>query len=145
MVLVRQIMITEPNYRMSSDDGSPAVEDFMPPDHPSLWYVLAYRGDLLLGMWAFLPENSVSWDVHTRLLPVAYGRWGLAAAKELAKWIWENTPCRRITTKVPSFNRLALAFAKKAGMVEMGVNPKSFLKGGVLYDQILLGMSKEVA
>lgn len=149
--LIRRIMAHPRVYPHITDDGCPPVEEFHPIENPDVWYVLV-RSDSgprslgfsdAIGMWVFVPQNHICWEVHTCLLPVAYGELGAAAAKQMATWVFTNTRCRRIVTNVPECNRLALRFAKRAGMVEFGRNEKSFLKGGVLFDQIMLGLTKE--
>jgi hypothetical protein len=92
-------------------------------------------------MWMLHPQTSVCWEIHTVLLPCAWGARGMQAALELPDWIWERTTCRRIVTHVPSNNRLALRFAKEAQMTQYGINEKSYLKNGVLLDQACLGIS----
>lgn len=142
--LIRQTMTTPAIYRMIGDDSSPAVEDFRPPEHELIRYVLAYDGDELLGCFIFTPESSACLQVHTCLLPIApliAGR-SLAAARGVIQWIWETTGYCRIVTRVPDFNRLALRFALKAGMVEFGVNPMSYRKNGILQGQTYLGIGK---
>jgi len=144
MGLVREIMTIPAIYRAISDDSRPPIEQYEPPDHPAIWYLLAYDGDDLLGLWVLVPENSICWDVHTCLLPLALGVKGrsVAAARGAIQWVWKNTDCRRLVTKVPAFNRLALRFSRESGMKEYGLNPKSYLKDGALHDQILLGVSR---
>ena len=89
------------------------------------------------------PHNAICWEIHTCLLPNAWGERGRRAARLLPEWIWQHTPCRRIITNVPDNNRLALRFALAAGMTEIGVNAASFLKNGKLRDQTLLGISPQ--
>jgi RimJ/RimL family protein N-acetyltransferase len=125
-----------------SDDGSPPAKDWRPPEGEHIWYVTAWDDDELLGLWMFHPQNAVCWEVHTCLLPTAWGEQAIAAARALPEWIWKHTPCRRIVTNVPSSNRLALRFAIRAGMKIYGVNRESYLKGGKLCDQVCLGLSE---
>ena len=143
---IRKIMTHPRIYPYISDDGSPAPEEFRPYEHEMIWYITVHdkrdEGTDLLGLWMFIPENTICWEVHTALLPCAWGPKGQLAARMLPAWIWAHTPCRRIITNVPSTNRLALHFAYKAGMKIYGVNRQSFLKNGVLCDQICLGISK---
>jgi RimJ/RimL family protein N-acetyltransferase len=140
--LVRRIITTPQVYRHLTDDACPPAEEFQPVNHPSVQYVLAFNDAELLGMWMAVRTNAVTVEVHTCLLPSAWGERALAAARAFSAWIWANTPCRRITTTVPAYNRLALRFAERAGMTQFGVNPASFLKSGTLHDQILLGLSR---
>lgn len=145
---IRNILVHPRIYPHISDDYSPAREDYYPVEHESVWYVVARdvhdNGTDLLGLWMLIPQNGVCWEIHTALLPCAWGPEGLAAARMLPAWIWENTPCRRIITNVPTSNRLAFHFALKAGMHVFAVNEASFLKGGVLMDQVMLGLSAPV-
>lgn len=148
-VLVTMVLSHPKIYDAIADDGCPAREQFTFQTRPGLWPIVASDGPELLGLFLFEPRNAVEWTVHTCLLPNAWGRKrdgggrALAAAKGVIQWIWQNTTCRRITTHVPEYNRLALRFAKQAGLIEYGFNPKSWVKHGRLHGQIELGISKE--
>ena len=144
--LVREVFTHPKLWPHLSDDGSPAPEDYYPPEHEAIWYVTVRDisedgGQELLGLWMLHPENTITWQIHTALLPRAWGARATQAALELPAWIWEHTPCRRIVTNVPENNRLALAFAFGAQMQLYGINERSWLKGGKLWDQICLGLS----
>ena len=141
--IVRRVMTHPQVWPHISDDGSPAHQDYRPPEGEHIWYVLAWdNGKELLGLWMFHPQNAVCWEVHTCLLPNAWGERAHIAARALPEWIWQHTPCRRIVTHVPENNRLALRFALKAGMTIFGCNKASYLKHGRLCDQLCLGLSK---
>ena len=140
--LVRKVMTHPAIYPHISDDSSPPAAEYRPIEHESVWYVAAYDGAELLGIWMFVPQNAVCWEVHTCVLPSAWGDRGLLAARLLPLWIWANTPCRRIISNVPATNRLAMNFAAKAGMHLFAVNEDSYLKYGQLCDQALFGLSK---
>lgn len=143
MKLVREVMCHPKVYPFISDDGSPAIEDFQPIDNPALLYLLCMDGKELLGVWMFIPQNSVTVEVHTCLLPGHGFRRAREAAKGAAEWIWANYPgCHRIVTNVPKPNWIAREFAEAAGMTLYGSNPSSISQNKVLYDQDLLGMSR---
>jgi RimJ/RimL family protein N-acetyltransferase len=128
-------------YRQISDDGSPPPEEFQPSDHPAVTYLMAYQGEELLGLYVLVPHNSVCWEAHVAMLPRAWGR-ARAATRALFAWLWTHTPCRRLVASIPESNRLALALARETGMRVFGFNEKSFLRGGRLEGQILLGLSR---
>jgi len=146
--LIRDIITHPKLWPHLSDDLTPPASQFRPVESPLIWYVLPYyhrsseEAPDLLGMWMFVPQTSICWEVHTALLPVAWGPLGQMAARLLPGWMWANSQCRRIVTNVPSPNRLALRFAIKAGMKIYGCNRQSYLKNGVLCDQLCLGLSK---
>ena len=143
--LVRRILTHPRIYKYISDDYSPSADEYRPVKSEAVWYVVVRDrhtgGSDLLGLWMFVPMNGICWEVHTCLMPCAWGDVGLEAARQLPAWIWRHTPCRRIITNVPATNRLALHFALKAGMRVYGINKASYLKDGKLCDQTCLGLS----
>ena len=140
--LIRAIATHPRVWDAISDDYTPHKEGWEPIKHSAVWYVLVKDGDELLGMFTFVPENAICWKVHTCMLPCAYGPTAQRAAKGIIQWIWEHTKCVRIITDVPAYNQLALRYAERADLERYGVNPRSYMKRGVLQDQILLGISK---
>lgn len=140
--LIRSILTHPKIYPHISDDGSPPREEYRPVESDAIWYVVVRDCGEVLGLWMFVPLNTITYEIHTALLPKAWGSRAIQAALELPDWIWQNTPCRRIVTHVPSPNRLALRFALAAGMEMFGIDKASYLKNGVLCDQFCLGMSR---
>lgn len=140
--LIRKVFTDPAIYPHITDDSCPSPDQWQPTMHEAVWYVLVKDGDELLGVWMLVPHNAICYEIHTCLLPASWGARAEQAAKELAAWVWDNMPARRVITNVPRCNRLALRFAKRAGMTEFGVNKRSFLKHGQLHDQIMLGISK---
>lgn len=139
---IRAIMTSETIYPQITDDFSPGPEEFRPPESPLIWYVLAKDGEEILGLFMFVPRNGVCFEVHNYLLPNSWGERAKEAGKGVLEWIWKNTECRRVFGTTPAYNRLAVKFAIGAGMELIGVNRASILKGGMLHDQVLTGMSR---
>jgi RimJ/RimL family protein N-acetyltransferase len=124
------------------DDACKTPEDLKVFIGGPLLYLGAYEGPGYLGLFATHPHNLVTYEIHTCLLPRAWGEKALRAARAVVAWLFENTPCRRLITSVPEGNDLALHLAIKAGLIVYGVNPSSFMRHGQLLDQTLLGVSK---
>lgn len=144
--LIRSIIVSDKRlYEGMADDTCPAMEDFQLPEDPAVWYVLVREEGAILGFWALIPKSEDCAEVHTCLRPCAWGYKARAAAREMAQWIWVNTPFSRLTTMVPSYNRTALMFAKVSGMKENGLQREHYLKNGKLHDLIHLAMLKPEA
>lgn len=141
--LIRSIITNPRVYPWLTDDSSPSREDFQPTIHPLVWYVLVWDEKELLGLFMLTGQGAACVEVHTCLLPNAWGERTVAAARGMSRWVWENTRSNRIITHVPIFNRLARRLAIQAGMRQFGLNEKSFLKRGQLYDQMLFGITRE--
>ena len=143
MGLIREIMTSSEVYPYITDDGSPLKEDFDPIDNDSIYYLLVMGEGLLYGLYMLHPHNSVTYEIHTCLLRTCRGKKADKAAKEVLKWIFSYTPCLKVVTHVPESNKPALKYAQRAGLIIEGVNRESFLKGGKLYNQVLLGITRE--
>ena len=128
--LIKAVMRTPAIYRHISDDGSPPADEYRPIESEAIWYLVAWDGNTLLGLWMLVPTNSICFEIHTCLLPHAWGERAHRAAQVMLAWVWENTGCQRIITNVPVDNRLAFHFALNAGMEVYGKNEDSFLKTG---------------
>lgn len=138
--LVRKICTHPDIYKNISDDGSPNPEDFDPIDPIIAIYALLDDGEMIGGVFILLQTNAVCYDLHTCILPHWWGGKSFEAARCFLDWVPKETQCKKLITWVPEFNRIALKFALKAGFKKEGLNEKSYLKDGVLYDQTLLGL-----
>jgi RimJ/RimL family protein N-acetyltransferase len=130
-------------YPHISDDFSPPPDEADTAINDAAIYLGAFRGDSYLGLFLLHAHNGVLFEVHTCLLPAAWGDNALACASGCITWAFQHTPCRRLITSVPTDNPLAHRLAVRAGMSEFGRNPRSILRGGQLLDQVLLGISKD--
>jgi RimJ/RimL family protein N-acetyltransferase len=144
-VLIRSILTDPRIYGHVACDSCPSPRDFhIQEDTPHL-FVLLRVGGKPQGVWMF-EKRGTEYEVHTALKREAYGGVAHEGALRMAEWLWNNTDCERLTTRVPVQNRLALAFAKAAGMKEYGISEKSFLKNRIMHDQVLLALDRpEVA
>lgn len=125
------------NWDMATDDGAPEREFYFPPFGDSVMWVKVEDS----GVFLLEKKNHILYEVHTILLPCARGR-AVEIGKAALDWAWNNTPAQRIVTSVPEYNPLALRLALRVGFTVYGINPLSFSKDGVLFDQTLLGLSK---
>jgi hypothetical protein len=140
--LMKRIITTPEVWPFVSDDFSGDPESFQVPSDPRIWNMLVIDDEALLGAFVFVPRSGICWEVHTLMLPGHGAARAAQASREMAAWIWANTPCLRIITEVPDFNPLAFKFAVQAGMVQFGRNERCVMKFGELHDEILLGMNK---
>lgn len=130
-------------YPHISDDGCPDADALHVVVDGPMHYLGAFAGEVFLGLFVAHAHNFVLYEVHTCLLPHAWGPRALDAARGVVAWIFGNTPCQRLVTSVPQGNDLALQLARRAGLEVYGLNPRSLMRGGRLLDQTLLGISRE--
>ena len=133
--------VTHPAIWPHVSDDSCKVDDYTPHMNGVLW--LEVVEDQSLGVYLVHPHNSVTYEIHTCLLPIAWGSKARQAGKLVLDWMFANTPCQKVITQVPQTNALALRYAKRCGMVVEGNNRQSFLKNGQLLDMTQLGITKK--
>lgn len=121
-----------------TDDGAPDRDLYFPPINEGIMWVKVDD----YGVFMLAKQNHVTYEVHTILLPCARGK-AVEIGKQALEWAFLNTDAKRIITNVPSCNPLALRLARSVGFKDIGINELSFQKNGVLYDQFVLGISKE--
>ena len=159
--LIRAIVTHPRLWPHVGDDFTPCADAWRPEFAPYLLYLLCkdahepLRGgrdeaallsepktpEDVLGLWLFVIRGAC-WETHACMLPGVWGAQATRCAREMFAWLWRSTPCRRLIASIPAYNRPALAFAARIGMTRFAVNERSYLRDGVLYDQILFGLSR---
>jgi len=122
------------------DDAAKHIDPklFFPP-MAGVVYVKAGEYGLLIGK----PLNYLNYDVHIALLPCARGR-SIEICRSAVNWFLglSDKPVR-LTASIPSNKSMVIRLAQNIGMEFIGINKRSYMKDGVLYDQHLYGISKE--
>jgi RimJ/RimL family protein N-acetyltransferase len=115
------LILTHPKlYPWIADDFFPAPENYWPNESESIWRLLVFDDDDCLGLITTHPINPLLWEVDHALLPKCWGSRAREVGRAFEAWLWENTPAEKAVGFTPSCNRLALAYAKRAGMTEAG-------------------------
>lgn len=139
MAVVRSILSHPRVWQHLHDDG---MQEPSPVDHEGFFWMLV-ADDEPAGVFLLHAHNTICYEVHTALLPRIWGTGANEAYQLCAAWVFEETPCLKVITHVPTYNLRALAFAERCGFCREGLNRASFLKEGKLLDRHLLGLTKE--
>lgn len=139
MATVRAILSHPAVWPHIHDDGATEPD---PLDHEGLIWLMVSNPEPT-GCFLFHAHNSVTFEVHTCLTPALWGPKAREAARLAREWIFTNTSAQKLITHVPAYNAVALRFALHNGFVREGLNRASFLRGGELLDQHLLGLTKK--
>ena len=137
--IVNMILTDDSIYPFITDDGSLEVNDFNVA--PFLINDKVYFLGDDKSCFIFIPKNSITYDLHSNVLPEAR-KDSVKLVKYAAGFMFHETPCMKIITWVPEYNRRALNFAFKSGASFEGISHAGFLKNGKLYDEYLFGMTK---
>ena len=143
--LIRSIAAHPRLYRHLHDDFAPPRDEWTPIVHELVSYMVAYKDGKPIGLFIVSAHSPVLWEIHECFLPEAWGEQSISATIQFREWIWKESACQRLFGQIVESNRLALRFAKAAGMSQFGMHPKSFMKHGRMQDQILVGLSRPEA
>jgi len=127
-----------------SDDSDVDVETWLPRlDEDSRWYV-AKEGNTTLGVFWMERKNFATWEAHANVRPANWGsKRGTEICRAAIKVMAEDTGARKIISLIPDCSPATQEMATAIGFEEEGVQSKSWLKGGVLYDQKHYGMTRK--
>lgn len=139
-----RLLMTQPEiYRHSADDYHPDPEKWRPIESDFVVYLVARDAAGLFGFGAFVPRTWSCYEAHLGFLRRSFGSQALDSYRSMLAWMWQNKPrAARIVGEIDVANRRAIAFAKRAGFSEYGLNPRSWFKGGTLRDRVCLGISR---
>jgi RimJ/RimL family protein N-acetyltransferase len=132
-------VLKHPKVEPFVNDDAGKVESY--PILDQIYYLAAYETQIA-GMFMVHPINYVTCDAHSAILPRYYGKKAIEAGKLAIKWVFENTHFLKINGSTPKYNKLALKYSFNIGFRPEGVNKASFLKDGILYDQIYFGLER---
>lgn len=128
-------------FHSSCDDGTAGLSEF----DVAFWW-LTTPGNIVFkqkdSLIMLQPRNSITYEMHIGVVDGAR-REAFSFAGEVARWLLANTDCRKIVAMIPVFHRASILYAKLCGMSQEGISKDSFLRGGELYDCVLLGATKE--
>jgi hypothetical protein len=141
--LIKQLATHPSIFRHVSDDYTAIAEAWEPNVTSKLVVNLVARdGEDYFGFGIFIARTWSCYEGHMGFLPQSYGDPAIRAFEEMIEWMWQHTTAARITGEICQENRRAIKFAMRAGFKPYGVNEKSKMLGGVLRDQVCLGISR---
>jgi hypothetical protein len=129
-------------FKHINDDFHQDPETWQPPSSSLIVSLVARDDRGYFGFGIFIPQTWVCYRGHFAFLPRSYGEDSITAFRLMLDWMWQNTKAARIIGEICRDNKRAIRFAMRAGCKAYGINPQSQLRGGVLRDQVCLGISR---
>lgn len=113
------------------------------PDVESACYLVVREDGKLIGLYIFRRVNAITTEIHPMVLPKHRKQYSIAASKAVIAWFWENAPwCQKIIGWVPTLYPNVRKHGEAVGFELEGTNVQSYMKGGEVYDQWLLGLMR---
>jgi RimJ/RimL family protein N-acetyltransferase len=91
------------------------------------------------------PHNSVTLEIHAHVLPEYRKQYSLETGDLVLKWIIEEGPeqYKKVIAQIPTCYPNVINFTLAHGFKKEGINRKSDIIDGILYDQVMLGITRE--
>jgi RimJ/RimL family protein N-acetyltransferase len=136
---IKTVMANDAVWPHVSDDMCGNKDEFEPDT--GLLYLSVEDDGERVGFFAVSAINSICCEIHTVMLPIAWGK-TLRYTAEVIDWLFIETGFLKIMTFVPEINKKALNLALKSGLKIEGYLSHSFIKDGNLIGQHILGVCK---
>ncbi len=94
-------------------------------------------------VFLFHALNHVTYQMHVAIVDGPARSRGVRSSIKASRWLFKNTPCRKVISFIAANHKAALAFAYQAGMKYEGTHVKSVLQDGILRNMISVGATYE--
>ena len=138
---IKAVLCHQEIWAKIAHDGTCKPEDFNPPN--SATYICAYVDDKPAGLMVYKDKDGVQLECHFQVLPEYRKEYALEIADRAIQWAWDNTSAYKIVAEVPEIYMNVVNFGISVGFQVEGINQKSYLKDGKLYDQLYLGLQRK--
>ena len=142
--LVNSIIRHPDIFPLVKDDSFESPEDFdcqsMIANSRNVVLSVLDDKDTVVGVFIFIALNDTTFEVHTNLLSKCRKNNALAAAVKARDFMFTATPCSRLVTRVPEFNKPAFNFSKLNGFEVDFIREKSFSYNKKLFNQTFLSL-----
>lgn len=139
--LIKQTLNDQRLWEVSTEDGTPPIEDFWPDTDNKIWIALIDSEDNVRG---FLIGDIVSRAQVRVHIAIRSEYWGDSKTNvelgQIALQWFINQGARKIIATIPTEDKQVLRYAQRCGLQREGINKKSFLRNGEMLDQYYLGL-----
>lgn len=134
-------MITIPQiYEALHDDDCLPANEWEPIEHPLVSYVAIWEHEVLRGISIVNAHSRFKWEIHNAILPNVGWKKRVQIGQQFLEWLWASG-CKRVIGRVVESNRYAIKYNKFMGMEMVGIERRSFMKGGYLQNEVYFGIS----
>ena len=130
-------MLKHPEIFSISDDHEDPNASY-PISQNILYFLLEVNG-VPAGVAIAIYRTLTYADCHVSVLKEFRGGAVELLRAESEKWVRDNTGIKKFICGIPEYNKSALRRTILSGWKMEGVNAKSFLKDGKLWDQVMFG------
>ena len=136
--IISKILNDDDIFNAIAEDGCKKGE-FDPDVDGEIW-VSVVHGELM-GVCNFHAINKITIQGHIHILK-KHRKHSLLAANSIYRWLLDNSGFLKLNVEIPSCHINVMKYCKAIGFSLEGLNRLSYLKGGKVLDQVLLGITR---
>ena len=141
--LIERVLSTPCIAEAISEDGA-EVSEMAIEVQGELWVNVWDRLGNTVAIYNLHMHNSVTVEIHAHVLPEYRKEHSYATGMVVLAWFRDNYPdFKKIIAQIPANCGNVVSFIERFGFRQEGVNRLSYLKNGVLMDQLWYGMTYE--
>ena len=139
---IRRIIIEDPEMlnRSKCDGFNPDVKLL----DKGIWLKwVDHEGGEAKALCAFKADSAYIVDIHIHIPKEFRGAGTLDKGRDFLRWVVNNNRglFLKFTTRIPVIHRDVIWYAMKLGFKKEGLNRLSVVKGGVLMDMVMMGLT----
>lgn len=138
--LIESVIFRDDIFDCISEDGFSKDEFFI--DFDSNIFLLVSVGKEVAGIYILESKSSSTMEIHANIFKEYRSQYSIEISKEVLKWFIDNTDKIKLTASVPVKYMNVVSFCIKNGFSVEGCNRMSYVKNGVVYDQVNLGSTR---
>lgn len=110
---------------------------------PNGHYLGIFKDDKIIGFWALDSETGTTIGIHCNVLK-RHREHSMEVGTYFVEYAFRIYPnVHKLNAKIARLYPDVYNFTKKFGFKDEGVDRKSFMKGGELFDRHILGLTRE--
>jgi hypothetical protein len=138
---VRQVLSRPEIFAVIAEDGQ-TPEDIDLDVFNDCWLSMM-EGDLFVGCYKLHALNRITVKAHAQILPEYRKKYSRDTGIALHEYIYNKAPAYlKVVVEIPTIYPNVKQFATDIGFREEGINRSSYLKGGEVIDQWMLGITR---
>lgn len=134
--LVIDILKNEQLFDEISEDG---VSTYLPDIINEYWVQIV--SDQTIGLYRLHQLNGITFQIHAFILPEHRSQ-SKESGKVILEWCLNNLEFEKLVAEIPFKYQNVVEFTAQMGFIDEGINRKSFLKDGKIWDTLRMGITR---
>lgn len=141
--IVLGIMLRDDIWATVAEDGI-EKSDYAVDFDRECWLIMRSDSGDIVGAFSFKVMNGTTLQIHAQVLPECRKDYAKDCGLAALKWFLSSAPIcyQKLVAEIPIIYQNVISFTESFGFIREGTNRLSYSKGGIIVNQILLGITR---